>query len=383
MYICGPTVYDASHVGHGRTYLYFDLIRRALLARDVRTKMVRNITDYEDKVSWRADSLGITWKALARQEERRYRQDMLDLNILAPDYEPRASQFVPQMIQVARRLERTGRVEHRDGTWIYCPPPPSGRNFTVGDDFQAHVVPEPGIDVAAVADSAREIVVWRNQESPMATWPSPWGRGAPGWHLECYAMADRYLRVPVDFHGGGMDLIFPHHYAENEIALALDGTLFARRFLHTGFVTQLRRKMSKSRGNLVTLRWALDRFGPDALRWYLLTPPYNSRLDWDNRAAEKSAAEWSEVKARLREVLEPGAGGPLATRQLERLADRVLDRIERGFEVHEALDEIRSYAAAIGAAGRSHLPRGEAGRGRKAVRRIEALLGVSILEAKS
>jgi cysteinyl-tRNA synthetase len=381
MYICGPTVYDASHVGHGRTYLYFDLVRRALRERGVAVKVVRNITDYEDKVSWRAESLGLTWRALARQEEKRFRRDMRTLRILPPDYEPRASEFVPQMILVARQLERTGRVEHRGDTWIYCPPPPSGRNFAVGDDFQAHVVPEPGIDAAAGGDAAREVVVWRNQRSPMATWPSPWGRGAPGWHLECYAMADRYLGVPVDFHGGGMDLIFPHHYAENEIALALDGTLFSRRFLHTGFVTQLHRKMSKSRGNLVPLRGALETFGPDALRWYLLTPPYNARLDWDGRAAERSAAEWAEVRARLREVVAPGVGGPLAARQLERLADQVLERIEGGFEVHEALDEIRSYAAAIGAAGTAHLPRGEAGRGRRALRRIESLLGLSILPA--
>lgn len=380
LYICGPTVYDAAHVGHGRTYLYFDLVGRVLRDRGFATRTVRNITDYEDKITLRAEELGVTWRALARREEARFRADMARLRVLPVDYEPRASQFVPLMIRAARRLERTGRVEKRGNSWIYCPPPPSGRNFAVGDDFRAHMVPEPGQVPAPGDDRAREIVIWTNLESPSATWTSPWGRGGPGWHLECYAMAQRYLGIPVDFHGGGMDLIFPHHYAENEIALALDGTLFSRRFLHTGFVTQLHRKMAKSRGNLVPLRSALDRFGPDAMRWYLLGAAYNSRLEWDPNAATRAREEWEEVRGRLREVVRPGPSGELATRRLIRLPDRVRARIEDGFDVPAALGEIRTYAAEIGAAGSAHLSRGDAGRGRRALRRIEGLLGLSFLE---
>jgi cysteinyl-tRNA synthetase len=379
IYICGPTVYEASHVGHGRTYTYFDVFRRVLYDRGVATRVVRNLTDYEDKISWRASALGIGWRQLARQEERRFHRDMDALRILPVDAEPRASEFVPQMIAVGRRLQRTGRVERRGDEWIFCPPPPSGRNFAVGDDFLAHVVPEPGHAAEPDQGAAREILVWKNQRSPMATWSSPWGKGAPGWHLECYAMAEKYLGIPVDFHGGGTDLIFPHHYAENEIALALDGSLFSRRFLHLGFVTQLHRKMSKSRGNLVPLWKALEQYGPDALRWYLLTPPYNARLEWDPRAAERARSEWEEVRDRLRAVVTPGAGGTLAAKRIEGLADRVRDRIEDGFAVHEALDEVRSCAAAIGAAGSAHLARGEAVRGRRALRRVESLLGMEIL----
>ncbi len=379
MYICGPTVYAPSHVGHGRTYAYFDIVRRVLHDRGVRTDVVRNITDYEDKVSWRAKELGLSWRELARREERRFHHDMHALRVLPVDHEPHASDYVPRMIDVARRLERTGRVERRDDGWFYCPPPPSGRNFAVGDDFRAHIVPEPGQDPGPGEDGAREILLWRNQEPPLARWTSPWGRGAPGWHLECYAMADRYLGIPVGFHGGGTDLIFPHHYAENEIALALDGSLFSRRFLHTGFVTQLHRKMSKSRGNLVPLGEAIRAYGPDALRWHLLDPPYNSRLEWSEPAAEKAAAEWSEVRSRLAAVVEPGAGGPLAVKRLEGLAELVRDRIEDGLAVHEAYDEIRAYAAGVGAAASAHLGRGESARGRRALRRIEALLGLSIL----
>ncbi len=377
VYICGPTVYDAAHVGHGRTYLYFDLVTRALRDRGVATRTVRNITDYEDKISLRAEELGMTWRALARREETRFRADVARLRLLPVDHEPRASDFVPRMIRAARRLERTGRVEKRGNTWIYCPPPPSGRNFAEGDDFRAHMVPEPGLEPGPGDDRAREIVIWTNQEPPFARWSSPWGRGGPGWHLECYAMAERYLGIPVDFHGGGMDLIFPHHYAENEIALALHGTLFSRRFLHTGFVTQLHRKMAKSRGNLIPLRSALNEFGPDALRWYLLGTPYNLRLEWDPRAAARARAEWEEVRARLAEVVRPGPSGSLAARRLLKLPLRVRARIEDGLGVPAALEEIRTYAAEIGAAGSAHLGRGESVGGRRALRRIEALLGLS------
>ncbi|MGI0150607.1 MAG: class I tRNA ligase family protein [Thermoplasmata archaeon] len=380
MYVCGPTVYDAAHVGHGRTYLYFDLVRRALRERGVVTRTVRNITDYEEKISLRARDLGLSWRALARREERQFRADMARLRLLPFDEEPRASRFVPRMIQVARRLVRTGRVEKRGNSWIYCPPPPDGRNFPEGDDFKAHTVPEPGHPAEDEGDRAREIVLWTNQESPFATWSSPWGRGAPGWHLECYAMAERYLGIPVDFHGGGMDLLFPHHYAENEIALALDGTLFARRFLHTGFVTQLHRKMAKSRGNLVPLRSALDQFGPDGLRWYLLGTPYHGRLEWETTRAERASSEWEEVRARLREVVRPGASGALVAKRLERLPDRVRARIEGGLDAVGALEELRTYAAEIGAAGSAHLALGDAGRGRRALRRIESMLGFAILE---
>lgn len=379
MYICGPTVYDASHVGHGRTYLYFDVLRRVLHDRGVRTRVLRNVTDYEDKISWRAQALGTDWLSLARREEERFHADMARLRVLPVDVEPHASEFVPQMIEVGRRLEKSGRVERRDGTWVYHPPPPTGRNFAIGDDFAAHAVPEPGIELAPASEAAREIVVWHAQESPMATWPSPWGRGAPGWHLECYAMAYGYLGVPVDLHGGGMDLIFPHHYAENELALALDDTLFSRRFLHTGFVTQLHRKMSKSRGNLVPLSQALDRFGPDGLRWYLLSPAYNTRLEWSNDAAARASEEWTEVRARLTELVQEGAGGSLSTRRLLTLPDLLRDRLENGFRTDDALEELRQFAAEVGAAGSAHLPRGDAPNGRAALRRIEALLGLEIL----
>jgi cysteinyl-tRNA synthetase len=379
MYVCGPTVYDAAHVGHGRTYLYFDVLRRAIHDAGGATNLVMNITDYEDKISVRAKELGMEWQALARREEVRFFEDMDRLRILPPQERPRASEFVPEMIEIGKRLEALGPLRRSEEALVYDPPVAPGRNFAIGDDFAGHVVPEPGIDIPTAATDAREIVVWHRQEAPLAVWSSPWGPGAPGWHLECYAMAHKYLGVPVDLHGGGNDLIFPHHYAENELALALNGTLFARRFLHTGFVTQLHRKMSKSRGNLVPLREALDSAGPDALRWYLLTPPYNARLEWSDRELARAQEEVGRLQGLARASIPVGAGGSVPLEELEALPEHVREAIDDGFQVHRGLDVLREWSDRLGKADHAQLPKGTAPRARKAYLRLEKLLGISML----
>ncbi|HKS59353.1 MAG TPA: class I tRNA ligase family protein, partial [Thermoplasmata archaeon] len=239
MYVCGPTVYDGAHVGHARTYLYFDVLRRYFQAIGQPVRHVMNITDFEDKITERAVSQGMHWAALARREERRFFADMAGFNILPPHIIPRSSEFVPAMIRLIRRLERTGRTYERGDSMFYRPPPESaGANFLIGAELRRHAVLEPGHAPPDVDATARDILLWRRQVPPAPSWESPWGRGAPGWHLECYAMASRHLGVPVDLHGGGLDLVFPHHYAENEIAREVSQTWFSHRFLHTAFVTE-------------------------------------------------------------------------------------------------------------------------------------------------
>jgi cysteinyl-tRNA synthetase len=382
IYACGPTVYDVAHVGHARTYLYFDLLRRALEFDGTRVHHVMNLTDYEDKISARAEALGIPWRLLAEREIRRFHADMDGLGVLRPHDEPRASDFVGPMIAVAKRLEKTGHVTRRGNAWIYCPPSASGRNFPIGEEFLEHTVPEPDLAAIPSPEMAREIVVWNLQEPPRASWPSPWGRGAPGWHLECYAMARDLLGIPVDLHGGGIDLLFPHHYAGNEVALALDGTLFARTFLHLGFVTQLHRKMSKSRGNLVPIGPALDQYGRDGLRWYLLGRRYNARLEWEPQAAEAAAAEWSRVRRTYLDALGPSAGS-IPADDLEGLLRQVFARVQHGLRVDAAWQELREFALALDGAGRPGFRKGDQRRARAALRRLERLLGLSVLRERS
>ncbi|MCI4368618.1 MAG: class I tRNA ligase family protein, partial [Thermoplasmata archaeon] len=267
MYVCGPTVYGRAHVGHARTYLCFDLIRRFAEARGSKVVHVMNFTDYEDKITARAAQLGVGWRDVAQQAEQGFRHDLGRLGLLAPHFTPRASAFVPQMIRAIERAERAGLTEKRpEGLYFVPQRAPDPRNFAVGSELARHAVPEPGHPIPRDDAGAREFLLWQRQGVPGPTWPSPWGTGAPGWHVECYAMAGNYLRLPLDVHGGGADLRFPHHYSENELSLALDDRPFAHLFVHTGFVTEHGAKMSKSVGNLVPLSVPVDQVGADALK---------------------------------------------------------------------------------------------------------------------
>jgi cysteinyl-tRNA synthetase len=379
MYVCGPTVYDRTHVGHARTYLYFDLLRRYFRERKIPVRHVMNITDFEDKITERAQELGMGWRALARREETGFFADLRRLGVIRPHVAPRASHFVPDMIRFTQALERTGRTT-REGDEIYFEGEPAfdARNFPEGAEFARHAVIEPGRPPPSEDPSARRFLVWRRQGPPAPSWPSPWGRGSPGWHLECYSMVQRYFGVPVDLHGGGLDLVFPHHYAENVVAFTLDGSPFSRRFLHTGFVTQSGAKMSKSLGNLVSLREALRRYGAPALRWYLLRPRYNTRLEWSDRDAQRAREEFTELRRRVRGSLANGAGGTVSLQELRDRDQRVLASIEDGFAVDRALAELREWGDRLSSAARARFARGDRRAARTIYARWGALFGLPL-----
>ncbi len=379
LYVCGPTVYAPAHVGHGRTLLAFDVARRTLEAEGVRVRHAMNVTDLEDKIDRRAQELGTSSRALARAEERAFYRDLRALGNLRPTYGPRASEFVPQMIDVARALARTGRVERQGDEWRYeAPARPPGRGFPSGDELARHAVAEPGHPFPATGEGGRSFAVWKRQEAPLPSWPSPWGRGVPGWHLQCYAMASRLLAVPLDLHGGGRDLAYPHHFAENEIALALRKRPFARCFVHTGLVLQDGSKMSKSVGNLVALRPALARFGAGGLRWYLLGRPYAERFPWEDREARAAADELARVRRTLRGWLGRDGGSPVRAREAERLLAGSRRALADGLAADQVVGAVRRFCARLARAPGEGIPRGERPRARQAVQGIAQRLGVSL-----
>lgn len=379
LYVCGPTVYDAAHVGHGRTYLYFDLIRRILAEEGAKVRHVMNITDVEDKIADRAAKLRIPWRELARREERRFNADLTALRVLPPTYQPRASTYVPKMVEVARRLAKTGRVHSTGDGWVYRPDPAhADENFAIGAELARHAVPEPGHPFDSPEGGAASFLVWKPQEPPLPSFASPWGRGVPGWHLECYTMAHRLLGLPVDVHGGGMDLVFPHHYAENEVALTLDREPFARTFVHTAFVTENGTKMSKSLGNLVPLRPVIDDVGPDALRWYLLGLPYTARLGWSSLGLERAESEWGHVRELIAGAL-TGTDGGVSAARFEAVAAQVQATLEDGLRANDALTTLRTFALDLAAARRAGVERGGRPRAKAAVGRIGRLLGLELL----
>jgi cysteinyl-tRNA synthetase len=380
LYVCGPTVYDAAHVGHARTYLYFDVVRRFLEAEGATVRHVMNVTDVEDKIDRRAAALGTTPRALARREERSFFRDLEALGVRPPDARPRASEFVPAMVAVGHALERTGRVHRSGDEWYYEPPERApGENFLAGSDLAAHAVAEPGVPFRSDAGVGRSFMIWKRQEPPLPSWKSPWGPGVPGWHLECFAMAERLLGVPVDLHGGARDLVYPHHYAENEVALELEGRPFSHVYMHTGFVLQGGTKMSKSVGNLVALRTALAAVGPGALRWFLLDRPYAGRLEWDVRELRRAEAEYDAVRATLARWVAPGAGGRGSARRAEAVAERVRRDLAGGLRTERALARIRGLAREIDRDPSGKVGRGERTAARAALRSIEDRMGLPLV----
>ncbi len=380
LYVCGPTVYDRAHVGHARTYLYFDVARRLLESEGFPVRHVMNVTDVEDKIDQRAAVLGVTSRALARREERGFFRDLGALGVRTPPFRPRASAFIPDMIRIARALERTGLVRRSGDEWIYDPPErPPGQNFPTGAQLARHAVPEPGHPFPTLGGGDRSFLVWKLQPGARPSWPSPWGRGVPGWHLECFAMATRLLGVPVDLHGGARDLIYPHHYAENEIGFALCRSRFSRSFLHTGFVLQNGAKMAKSSGNLVPLRAVLAAVGAGALRWYLLRPHHSERLEWSERDLARTRDEYAGVRRAVRDWLAPGAGGRRGAARAEALAEAVRRDLARGLRTDHAVARLVRFAAELGRESSGRIASGERARARLAVRSIERRTGIPLL----
>lgn len=380
LYVCGPTVYDAMHVGHARTYLYFDVARRSLEAEGHRVRHVMNVTDVEDKIDRRAEALGLSSVALARREERSFFRDLRALGARTPSLRPRASDFVPEMVEIGRALEKTGRVHRTGDQWVYeAPERPEGENFPSGPELAAHIVPEPGHPFRSADLGGRSFLVWKLQASPGPTWSSPWGRGVPGWHLECFAMASKLLGIPVDLHGGARDLIYPHHFAENEIALALRRTRYSRVFLHTGFVLSDGAKMSKSVGNLVPARAALSEVGPGALRWFVLGRRYRDRLPWDDRGLGRAAREYAEARSAVHDWLRPGAGGRKGAAIAERLAAEARRLLLDGLAIERVIARVREFAEGLGRDPSGRVARGERSRARAALATVEARTGLSIL----
>jgi len=378
LYVCGPTVYDGAHVGHARTYLFFDLVRRHLEAEGIPVRHVMNVTNFEDKIDVRAAQLGLSWNSLALREEASFLRDLRALRILSPHVRPRASDDVPQMTEVARRLAKTGRVHRQGDEWLYTPPPrAAGVNFPTGAELASHAVEEPGHPFPLEGNAAGDFMVWKLQEPPHPSWEGPWGRGTPGWHLECYAMAHELIGLPVDIHGGGLDLIFPHHYSENEVALALDHKPFAHLFVHPALVLWAGSKMSKSRGNLVPLRSALRDVGPDALRWYLIGQPMTERLNWSSVALRRAANEWRRIRRTVRFWLRTGTGGHIGALRAEEVAAAVRRDVAADLATDRVFDHLRSLAASIDADPTGHVPTGDGRAARAAIRDVERRTGLS------
>ena len=336
MYVCGITPYDHSHVGHAMSYIIFDVLRRYLEFRGYTVRHVQNYTDIDDRIIVRANARGLPFDTVAEEYIREYEDEIRELNIVPAHLYPRATHEIPTIIEMVQRLMENGNAYRADGdVYFRVRSKPdygklSGRDV---DSLMAGARVEPGEQKQDPADFA----LWKGAKPEEPAWESPWGPGRPGWHIECSAMAYRYLGPTLDIHGGGQDLIFPHH--ENEIAQseAFTGVKpFVRYWVHNGWLTLDEKKMSKSLGNIITIREALDRFGADALRIFVLTAHYRAPLSYSEESLESArrAAERLRLAATL-----PGAEGSPADIDAEETRRRFV----------AAMDDDLNTAAAMAA----------------------------------
>ena len=291
MYVCGPTVYDLAHVGNARPVVVFDVLARLLRQLFPQVTYVRNITDVDDKINARAAETGQTIAAVTAATTAEFHTDMAALGALPPDIEPRATEHIAEMILLIERLIAGGHAYPAEGHVLFsvASDPDYGKLSGRSPD---ELLAGARIDVAPYKRDAGDFVLWKPSTPDQPGWDSPWGRGRPGWHIECSAMSWRYLGESFDIHGGGQDLIFPHH--ENELAqscCAFPGSEFARIWMHNGMLLVNGEKMSKSLGNFFTVRDVLAKAPGEAVRLLLLRAHYRGALDFTDTALASAKAE--------------------------------------------------------------------------------------------
>ncbi len=302
MYVCGATVQGAPHIGHVRSGVNFDILRRWLTKSGYNVTFIRNVTDIDDKILQKAALEKMAWWALAMKYERIFTDAYASLNVLPPTYEPRATGHITQMIELMDQLIENGAAYAPGNGDVYLEVRKLKRYLTLSRQNLDDLQPASDADETYKKD-VRDFALWKAAKPGEPSWPTPWGPGRPGWHLECSAMAHAYLGETFDIHGGGLDLVFPHH--ENEIAQSeAAGYGFAQRWLHNAWVTQSGEKMSKSLGNTLQVHEILKSVRGIELRWYLGGAHYRSMLEYSPEALQEAATNFKRIENFLHRATE-------------------------------------------------------------------------------
>jgi len=358
MYACGVTVYDFSHIGHARALVVFDVIYRYLKYRGYAVTYVRNYTDIDDKIIRRAQEEGVTYKDISERYIKEFDYDMELLGMEKPTVVPRATDHIAEMIAMVQALIAKGFAYEVDGDVYFNVGrfseygKLSGKNI---EDLNAGA----RIEVDERKQSPLDFALWKKSKDGEPFWECPWGRGRPGWHIECSAMSQKYLGKTFDIHGGGMDLIFPHH--ENEIAQAecASGEPFARYWMHNGFVNINQQKMSKSLKNFFTIREILDTYHPEVLRLFLLSNHYRSPVDYSEQNLTEAKTGLDRFYALLKDMdeitaLDKGSaaqslGERKLANELKAFPDKFQEAMDDDFNTAEALGHLFTLTRSLNA----------------------------------
>jgi len=349
MYVCGITAYDVCHVGHARAAVVFDVVFRHLKARGYNVTYVKNFTDIDDKIINRANQEGVGIAQIAERYIQLHDEDMAALNVLTPTMTPRATGHMAEMIALIAKLEEKGIAYSVDGDVFFAVnkfPAYGGLSGRHLDEMMAGA----RVDVNDKKRNPLDFVLWKKSKEGEPFWQSPWGEGRPGWHIECSAMSRRYLGETFDIHGGGEDLVFPHH--ENEIAQsqAATGKPLANYWMHNGFVKINAEKMSKSLGNIFPIREIIQQYHPEALRLFMLQSHYRSPVDYSDTSLKEARTALIRCYTALQLMKETRA--KLVSQVQEKLLPAHLEYVKRLNELKDkfdaALDDDFNTAQALG-----------------------------------
>jgi len=348
MYVCGVTVYDYSHIGHARSAIVFDVIRRYLAFKGYRVTCVKNYTDVDDRIIRRANEAGVSPREFAERYVAAEREDMAALGVLAPDVDPKATEHVSEMLELIERLVASGHAYPVDGD-VYFEIrrfPPYGRLSGKNLD---ELLAGARVEVDERKRDPRDFALWKSSKPGEPAWESPWGPGRPGWHIECSAMAMRYLGESFDLHGGGEDLIFPHHECEIAQSEACTGKPLARYWVHNGMVNMGKEKMSKSLGNTLNIREIVKRHDPDALRLWMLGTHYRNMIEWSEERVEESARALDRLARLLHDavtVRDAGGAASLPPARAE-FRTRFEKAMDDDFNTPQALGVLFDFGRAL------------------------------------
>ena len=298
MYVCGPTVYDSCHIGHARSVVVFDVISRYLKTQGYDVVYVRNFTDVDDKIIRRAAELGIDPKALADKYIDEFYRDMDALHVERANFEPRVTEHIDDVIQFVEKLIQKKVAYAVDGDVFFAVEAFDAYGKLSNRQLE-DMDPGARVEIDPRKRNPFDFILWKTAKAGEPSWDSPWGKGRPGWHIECSAMSARYLGETFDIHGGGRDLIFPHH--ENEIAQseAVHGSEFVRYWIHNGFVNIDKEKMSKSLGNFRMIKDVIQQYHPEVIRLFLLSKQYRKPIDFNHSSMEASRTALDRIYALL------------------------------------------------------------------------------------
>jgi len=343
-YVCGVTLYDELHLGHARYAVVFDIIRRYLEYKGYKVNYITNFTDIDDKMIARAQSLGVSISELAEKFIREYFAQMQQLGVKKADCHPRATEHIKEIVELIKKLEDRGLAYSTGGDVFFRVKrfPSYGK---LSHQNLEDILTGVRVEVDEKKENPFDFALWKKSKENEPSWDSPWGKGRPGWHIECSAMAMRYLGENLDIHGGGKDLIFPHH--ENEIAQSegATGKTFARYWLHNGLVRMKNAKMAKSTGNVLTLSDALSNYKGEVVRYFLLSAHYRSPLDYNENSLQEAASSLNRVYSLLSKIEKETSGAATFEKgkipsQLEELSNKFIRAMDDDFNTPVALSTI-------------------------------------------